>query len=135
MGKDDALNFPNGVAVDASGYTYVTDSNNGRLLVYGTDGVLKARVGRGAGAGNLGLPRGLVVDSAGHVFVMDTSGNSGFVYKQYTEGQDRLDFVGNFGEQGVQNGQFMYPTGLGVDSKGRLFVADTANDRIQVWNY
>ena len=59
LGAADGLDFPNGVAVDGNGYVYVTDSNNGRLLVFDANGVLQARVGRGAGAGNLGLPRGV----------------------------------------------------------------------------
>jgi DNA-binding beta-propeller fold protein YncE len=135
LGEADGLDFPNGVAVDGNGYVYVTDSNNGRLLVYDRNGVLAARVGRGAGAGNLGLPRGVGVDTNGRVFVMDTSGQAGFVYKQAQPGEARLEYVGSFGSQGVANGQFMYPTGLTVDSRGRLFVADTSNGRIQMWNY
>jgi DNA-binding beta-propeller fold protein YncE len=135
LGRTDGLDFPNGVAIDNNGYVYVTDSNDGRLLVYDQNGVLAARVGRGAGAGNLGLPRGVGVDGNGRVFVMDTSGQACFVYRQAQPGQARLDFVGTFGAQGVSNGQFMYPTGLAVDGTGRLFVADTANGRIQLWNY
>lgn len=135
IGEAENLNFPNGVATDDAGNLYVTDSNNGRLLVYGPDDTLLATVGRGAGAGNLGLPRGLGIDGAGHVFVIDTSGQAGFVYKTLQPGQTRLDFVGTFGVQGVGNGEFLYPTGLGLDSRGRLFIADTSNDRIQVWNY
>ena len=49
IGEDGGLAFPNDVAVDAAGYTYVTDSNNGRLLVHGPDGLLRATVSRGTG--------------------------------------------------------------------------------------
>lgn len=134
-GDKDNLNFPNGVAVDDAGRVYVTDSNNGRLLVYSADGVLLASNGRGADAGKLGLPRGIALDGQGRVYVMDTSGQTGFIYKAFTEGSKSLDYVGSFGAQGVQNGQFMYPNGIAVDAKGRIWVADTSNGRIQLWNY
>ncbi|HEY3548299.1 MAG TPA: SBBP repeat-containing protein [Propionicimonas sp.] len=134
FGATENMSFPNGIAVDDNGYVYVTDGNNGRLLIF-KDGTVVGRVGRGAGSGNLGLPRGVSLDSQGRVFVVDTSGQAGFVYKQLQPGQDHPDFVGSFGVQGVGNGEFLYPTGLAIDGRGRLFVADTSNDRIQMWNY
>ncbi len=135
LGAAENMNFPNGIAIGDGGNVYVADSNNGRLLIFDTTGTVVGRVGRGAGAGNLGLPRGVGVDGQGRVFVMDTSGQSGAVYKQLQPGQDRPEFVGSFGTQGVSNAEFLYPTGLAVDGRGRLFVADTSNGRIQVWNY
>ena len=45
----EGLIFPNGVAVDKDGRVYVTDSNNGRLLVFDASGALVAKIGRGAG--------------------------------------------------------------------------------------
>jgi DNA-binding beta-propeller fold protein YncE len=135
FGASDSLNFANCIAVDGDGNVYLTDSNNGRLIVYDKNGVKLATVGRGAGEGNLGLPRGIVVDTQGHVDVMDTSAQAGFVYQHFQAGQTRLDYIGAFGSQGVDNGQFLYPTGLAADGRGHLYVADTANSRIQVWSY
>jgi DNA-binding beta-propeller fold protein YncE len=135
IGENDGLAFPNDVAVDAGGYAYVTDSSNGRLMVYGTDGALVAKVGRGTGAGNLGLPRGVAVDQAGRVYVVDTSGQAVFVYGQFKEGASRLEYLGSFGTPGVANGTFAYPNGIAVDGRGRLYVADSANDRVQLWSY
>ena len=43
----------------------------------------------------------------------------------------RLRAVEVFGERGDKAGQFHYPTGLAVDSRGILFVADTYQHRIQ----
>ena len=135
IGEDSGLAFPNDVAVDAAGYTYVTDSNNGRLLVHGPDGLLRATVSRGTGAGKLGLPRGVAVDQGGRVYVVDTNGQTVMVYSQYTEGAERLEFLGSFGTPGVANGTFAYPNGIAVDARGRLYVADSANDRVQLWSY
>lgn len=135
LGENDGLSFPNGVAVDGAGNVYVTDSNNGRLLVYGTDGTLRAQVGRGAGQGNLGLPRGVAVDPLGHVFVADATGQGVFTYRPPGDDSHRLDYLGFFGGQGVADGQFQYPNSVAVDARGRVYVADTFNDRVQIWSY
>jgi DNA-binding beta-propeller fold protein YncE len=135
FGENERLSFPNGLAVDKDGNVYVADSNNGRLLVFGPDGQVAAQVGRGAGEGNLGLPRGVAVDDQGRVFVGDATGQGVFVYRTLKADQRRLDYLGFFGGEGVGDGQFAYPNGVAVDGRGRVYVADTANDRIQIWSY
>jgi len=135
LGAAQKLSFPNGVSVDSAGYVYVTDSNNGRLLVYAPDGSLAGQIGRGVGEGNLGLPRGITIDGKGRVFVVDTSGQGLFVYRTLAEAQQRPEYLGFFGGQGLENGQFRYPNGVAVDERGRVYVTDSANDRVQVWSY
>jgi sugar lactone lactonase YvrE len=135
LGAAEGLNFPNGVAVDADGLIYVTDSNNGRLLVFGADGALLSKIGRGAGAGNLGLPRGIAIDGQGRAFVVDSSGQGVLVYRALVSGQEQPEHLGFFGGHGIADGQFAFPMGVAVDAHGRVYVADTANGRIQVWSY
>ncbi len=135
LGENDKLAFPNGVAVDAGGNVYVSDSNNGRLLMYGTDGTVRAQVGRGSGQGNLGLPRGLAVDGQGRVFAADTTGQGVFIYRAPSDDSRSLDFLGFVGGEGVADGSFEYPTSVAVDARGRVYVADTFNDRVQIWSY
>jgi len=135
FGMEDGLNFPNGVAVDADGRVYVTDSNNGRLLVYAADGALVATIGRGAGIGNLGLPRGIAIDGQGRVFIVDSSGQGVTVYATLEDGAATPEYLGFFGGQGFADGQFSFPMGVAVDERGRVYVADTSNDRVQVWSY
>lgn len=135
FGATENLNFPNGISIDGAGNAYVTDSNNGRLLVYDPAGTLVAQVGRGVGVGNLGLPRGVAIDARGRVYVIDTSGQGVFVYDVLKADQQRLDYLGSFGVQGIEDGAFEYPTGGAVDGRGRVYVADTINDRVQVWSY
>jgi DNA-binding beta-propeller fold protein YncE len=42
-------------------------------------------------------------------------------------------FLTKWGTAGSGNGQFNHPWGLAVDSSGKVFVADTNNNRIQVF--
>lgn len=135
FGADQKLNFPNGITVDSVGNVYVADSSNGRLLVFDTSGKVRAQVGRGSGQGNLGLPRGVAVDNQGRVFVVDATGQGMFVYRAPTDESRRLDFIGFVGGEGVSDAQFEFPNGVAVDGRGRVYVADTINDRIQVWSY
>jgi DNA-binding beta-propeller fold protein YncE len=135
LGAAEALSFPNGAAVDRNGNVYVTDSNNGRLLVYGQDGQVVARIGRGAETGKLGLPRGIAIDGSDRVFIADTTGQGVQVDRTWQGGEPSLEYLGVFGSQGVGNGQFNYPNGVAVDGRGRIYVADSANDRVQVWSY
>jgi DNA-binding beta-propeller fold protein YncE len=135
IGEDANLSFPNGIAVDASGNVYVTDSNNGRLVVFGTDGKVLAQVGRGVGEGNLGLPRGIGIDGQGRVYIADSTGQAVYVYGVVKAGETRLEFLGSFGSEGVENGQFQFPNGLALDARGRVYVTDSSNDRVQLWSY
>lgn len=135
LGEKDKLSFPNGVAVDGAGDVYVSDSNNGRVLMYGADGSVHAQVGRGSGQGNLGLPRGLAVDGQGRLFVADASGQGVFVYHAPSEGERLLQYLGFFGGEGISDGTFEYPNSVATDARGRVYVADTFNDRVQIWSY
>lgn len=135
LGETNQMAFPNGIAVDAAGNVYVADSNNGRLIVFDAAGNVRAQVGRGAGEGNLGLPRGVAVDSQGRVFVGDSTGQGVFAFRAPTDEGRRLDFIGFFGGEGVADGKFEFPNGVAVDGRGRVYVADTVNDRVQVWSY
>ena len=75
------------------------------------------------------------MDGTGRVYVVDTSGQSVSVLRQYVEGSQQLEFLGSFGTQGVSDGSFVYPNGIAVDGRGRLYVTDSANNRVQLWSY
>jgi DNA-binding beta-propeller fold protein YncE len=129
------LNFPNGVWPDANGNIYVTDSNNGRLRVFAPDGSELGGVPRGARQGDLGLPRGVAIDDQGRVFVVDTSAHGVSIYKTLGPDDRKPAFIGQFGVQGAADGAFQFPNGISVDTRGRVYVTDMANNRVQVWSY
>jgi sugar lactone lactonase YvrE len=111
----------------------VADSNNGRLIVLTPDGKELASVDRGVGNGDLGMPRGISIDQDGRIFVVDTTNQAVSVYRL---GDDNaIKFLGQFGTQGIQDGQFMYPNGIATDQHGRVYITDRANNRLQVWSF
>jgi sugar lactone lactonase YvrE len=84
---------------------------------------------------------GIAVDASGKVYT--TEGNAVVVYST-TTGTDYAP-SNTWGATGSGDGQFDMPQGIAVDSSGNVFVADSANNRIQKfdssgafttsWNY
>jgi DNA-binding beta-propeller fold protein YncE len=134
LGKG-SLSFPNEIALDPDGNLFVADANDGRLLVFTPDGTQTTLVAHGVGDGDLGLPRGVGIDDRGRIFVVDTSDHMVRTYAKSDPIVDPPAFQGSFGDQGVDDGMFQYPNGLAVDTRGRVYIADTENNRIQVWGY
>jgi DNA-binding beta-propeller fold protein YncE len=134
MGKPGTLSFPNGIVVDAQGNIEVTDSNNGRLVVFSKFGKELATVSRGVGEGDLGLPRGTAVDDSGRLFVADTSDHQ---VRVYTVGKDKATpaYIGSFGAEGQLDGTFEYPNGVATDKRAHIYITDRENNRVQVWSY
>jgi len=79
-------------------------------------------------------PTGLVVDSAGSIYVADQLNNA--IRKITPEGTNWVISVIAGGSQGASDGsnsaaQFFGPTGLAMDSSGKLYVADQYNNLIR----
>jgi DNA-binding beta-propeller fold protein YncE len=135
FGKPDEFNFPNGVAVDASGKVYITDSNNGRLFVFDPEGNRLAVIKRGAAEGDLALPRGAAIDDKDRVYVADLSIQGIQVYRALTSADRLPKYIGRFGVEGSEDGAFEYPNAVAVDGRARIYIADWRNNRVQVWTY
>jgi tripartite motif-containing protein 71 len=126
------MSFPNGIAVSSNGTVAVTDSNNGRAFLFDSNGKLITLISGGMAPADLGLPRGVAFDSQGHIDVVDTTNQAVRVYKL---GDGAIKFVGDFGDQGIGEGLFMYPNGAAVDGRAAIYVTDRVNNRVQVWRY
>jgi DNA-binding beta-propeller fold protein YncE len=134
MGAPGQLSFPNGIVVDSHGNIEVSDSNNGRLVVFNVAGKMLATITQGVGEGDLGLPRGAAVDDAGRLFVADTSDHQVRVYMIGTSNATPT-YIGSFGNEGQQDGLFEYPNGVATDNRAHIYITDRENNRVQVWGY
>lgn len=136
LGEKDDLQFPNGLALLADGSLAVADSNNGRVLLYAPTDGLTGAVARGTSDAALGLPRGLAVDDGDRLYVVDTSGQNVRVYLPGDEESANLPIYSfSFGEEGRVDGTFEYPNDVAVDGRGRVYITDRENNRVQVWSY
>jgi len=74
-------------------------------------------------------PTDVAWDAAGNIYVADGFGNSRIAKFDKTG-----KFVKSWGSRGSENGQFNMIHGIAVDAQGSVYVADTANKRIQVFD-
>jgi DNA-binding beta-propeller fold protein YncE len=127
------LLYPNGIAPRAAA-VLVADGNNGRVVLLRADGSGTALIAQGASQGSLGLPRGIAFGDNDRLFVVDAIAHSINVYR-LPAGTEQPEYLGVFGAEGRGDGQFEYPNGIALDGRGRLYIADRENDRVQVWSY
>ena len=123
---DGQFKNPHFIAIDSSGNTYVTDSNNGRVEKFDRSGNYVTQWGSfGSGNGQFSEPTGIAVDSSGNVYVVDS--NNHRVEKFASSGT----YLSQFGSLGSGNGQFEDPIGIAIDSSGNVYVADDTTNRVQ----
>ena len=110
------------------GNLYVADACHHRIQVFTTDGEFVRTFGTpGNGIGELSYPYDVAIapGRTPHLYVVEY-GNCR-VQKFTLEGKS----LGTWGEPGRAPGQFASPWALAVDSRGRVHVVDSDNDRVQ----
>jgi DNA-binding beta-propeller fold protein YncE len=90
------------------------------------------RGARGAGINGDGFsyPADVTWDRGGNIYVADGFGTNNRVAKFTKDG----DFVKTWGQTGSAQGQFNKIRGIAADAAGNLYVADSGNNRIQVFD-
>jgi DNA-binding beta-propeller fold protein YncE len=136
------LNGPRAIAAGTNEDIYVADSRNHRILHIAADGSLLQEWGTFAdnAAGNAPLgtfnePWGVAVGPDGSVYVTDTWNHR---VQKFTEDGEPVTSWGQYGqplpEVPESQGYFWGPRGIAVDAGGHVFVADTGNKRIVVFD-
>ncbi len=126
------FSFPNSVVRDSRGRLYVSDSNNGRVQVFDSQGNVLGAFAAGTGEQATNLPRGLCIDKRDRLFLADTIGQT---IRVWDVSGDVPRFLYTFGTEGNGDGEFYFPNAIAIDDTGRLYITDRANNRIQVWSY
>jgi predicted membrane-bound mannosyltransferase/DNA-binding beta-propeller fold protein YncE len=124
------FNEPWDVAVAPDGSVFVADTWNNRIQKFTADGKLIKMWGYFGQAEKPDAfwgPRGVTVSPNNQLLVTDTGNKRVVVF----------DLDGNpiteFGQTGSEPGQLNEPVGIAVDKAGKVFVADTWNQRIQAF--
>ncbi|HLO18001.1 MAG TPA: hypothetical protein VK206_24435, partial [Anaerolineales bacterium] len=136
------LNAPRAIAAGLNDDLYVADSRNHRILHIASDGKLLNQWGTfadqqtgNAPIGTFNEPWGVAVGPDGSVFVADTWNHR---IQKFTKDGKPLLMWGQYGqplpEVPESKSSFWGPRGIAVDSQGHVFVADTGNKRIVVFD-
>ena len=154
------INWPHGIDVDAAGNIWIADGQNNaprgrgrgagtpppapdnlyghQVLKFSPEGELLMTLGipgGGRGSDFFFQPNDVLVAPNGDIFVAEGHGNNAQnnparILKFNSEGE----FLMEWGSMGDGPGEFMQPHALAMDSRGRLFVGDRSNSRIQIFD-
>jgi sugar lactone lactonase YvrE len=133
--------FPHGIHVDRDGNVWVTDAQGRdgkghQVFKFSPQGKVLLTLGKagvtGDGPDTFNMPSDVAVASNGDIFVADghDPGSNARIVKFSKDGK----FIKAWGKRGSGSGEFDTPHGLAFDSRGRLFVADRSNNRIQIFD-
>lgn len=120
-----------GMAIAPGGGLWVVEPHYHRVNLYDGAGVLQARWGvHGTNTGEFWFPRAIAPGANGDCFVSEY----GVVERVQRFTADGSRCLGSIGGPGNGPGQFNRAEGIGTDARGRLYVADSCNHRIQVFH-
>ena len=119
--------------VDGDQSVFVADVWNHRVMKWAAGSKEGILVAGGNGTGNAtsraNSPSAVTVDQMGTVYVLEQ--NNRRVTRWFRGAESGSVIIGGVG--GSQNNQLQYPLGLAFDREGNLYVADTHNNRAQMF--
>ncbi len=137
------LNAPRAIAAGLNNDLYVADSRNHRILHISSDGELLQQWGMfgdqltngNAPIGFFNEPWGVAVGPDGSVYVTDTWNHR---VQKFTADGKAIKMWGQYGQpvpdDPTTKDSFWGPRGIAVDANGHVYVADTGNKRIVVFD-
>jgi DNA-binding beta-propeller fold protein YncE len=111
----------------------VADTHFYRVLVYNTSGELLFQIGdgvQGTTPGRFGYPTDVVIDKAGNFYVSEYGEND----RVQVFSPDGKTWLREWGGHGYAPSEFLRPRALAIDDQDRIYVADSCNHRIQVFD-
>ena len=120
-----------GLAIDDSDRLFVSDGEYNHVLVFNPKHKLEGQFGEGV----MNDPAGLAIDNENRfLYVANTGSDQVLVYDA-----DTFKLLRKIGTAGKNHtlttpGDFSSPTNVAVDRDGNLFVTDTLNDRVEMFD-
>ncbi len=140
-GRAARFSGPVGVAVEAHGIVYVSDTDNStirKILPDGTVSTFAGTVGMGGETNGMGpaaafrCPSGLAVDASNNLYVADRNNS---LIRRITPAGSVSTFAGaggtGFNDGTTATAHFNYPQAVAVDSHGVVYVSDTFSHTIR----
>ena len=125
--------MPHGLTLDREDNVWLTDVGRHQVFKFTHDGKLLLTLGErgkpGADKMHFNLPTDVAVLPDGSFYVSDGYRNTRVVK---FDAAGRYEF--EWGGKGAEPGKFNLPHGIAVDARGRVFVCDRSNARLQVFD-
>ena len=139
------LNYPRGVSVGISRNVYIADTDNHKIRMVTSAGIITTFAGTGtpgdsgdggaATSAQLYYPSGVSVDISGNVYIADSS-NHKIRMVTSTGSITTIAGTGTSGNSGdggaATSAQFIDPVGVSVDISGNVYIADLYNQKIRM---
>jgi sugar lactone lactonase YvrE len=135
------LLFPHGLTVDREGNVWVTDGlgkdgKGHQVFKFSPDGKVLLTLGKAGVAGDgpdeFNAPSAVAVAPNGDIFVAD--GHGGNTNARIVKFNKDGKFIKTWGKKGAGPGEIDIPHAIAMDSRGRLFLGDRQNNRIQIFD-
>jgi peptidylamidoglycolate lyase len=136
FGDDGLFESAHSVTIDTQGFLWVTDSAAHVVHKFSPDGRLLMTLGKKGIAGDntsrelFNQPNHVAIAPNGDIYVSD-----GYVNARVVHFSSQGQFVRIIGgAKGSQPGQLQLPHGVALDSRGRILVNDSDNQRVSVFD-
>jgi hypothetical protein len=137
LGTIAQFNAPVGIAVDAAGTLYVTETINGQIRKITPTGTVSTLAGNGVrgfadGSGTaaqFSSPIGIIVDATGNLYVGDVNNSK---IRKITPTGEASTFAGSaygYTDGPLASALFVQPRGIAIDDAGNIYVSD--NNKIR----
>ena len=142
-----SMNYPLGIAFDASRNIYFSDYGNHRIrMINIITGIITTVAGNGnsvfngdnvlASTASISYPRGICFDKAGNLYIADHGNHR---IRMVTKNTGIITTVAGTGTQGYNgdlrkatSAHLNWPSDITFDASGNLYIADTFNYRIRM---
>ena len=140
------LSCPSSLVFDAAGNFFFADVINSRIrridavtkiitTVAGTGALGSSGNGVDATEAELNYPHGVSLDASGNIYIADTNNN---LIRRVDVKTNIITTIGGTGTGGFNGdniratkAQFNYPSGITIDAKGNIFIADRFNNIVR----
>jgi sugar lactone lactonase YvrE len=140
----DLFEDPHGLFIDRDGNVWVTDEKVSddkkvgvQVIKFTPDGKVLMRLGKagvmGQGSDTFGAPSSVAIAANGDILIADGHDNCTCPNARIMKFTKDGKFLKQWGKKGSAPGEFDGLHGLALDSRGRVFVADRGNNRVQVF--
>jgi sugar lactone lactonase YvrE len=122
-------NNPTGLAIADDGSVYIGEGHGRRLVKVNSDGDYQWKIGTAGVWDAFAGIEDVDLDATGNVYVVDRS------YHKVVKFDENGTYINELGgDKGTGDYQFNYPYGVAIGPNGKIFVADTNNHRIEIFN-